>query len=413
MTTTVAPATVLVIGTADTKGEELEFIRAEIEATGNVCLTMDVGVLSSPSIPVGIDQHRVADAAGSTIAQIAALGGESLAMQAMARGAARLTRELIEAGDIEAVLAIGGTMGTDLALEVMAGVPIGVPKMIASTVAFSHLIPPERVSSELMMILWTGGLWGLNSACQSVLRQASAAICGAAVAARRHAPGTRPIVGITSLGTSGLKYAPPLKAALEARGFEVLVFHTVGLGGRALEQYLRQGRLAAVLDLSLIEVSNKALGSPVSAGADRLEAAGELGVPQIVAPGAVDCMDHCAWDVPEGRRDTVYEHNRLISVSLTSPDDRRLIAQTIAAKLNRATGPTHVVLPRVGVDEWDRVGAPLHDAHAQRVLVDTLSEELDPQVSVDHLDAHINDPEFTAAVLAKFDEWLAAGLITQ
>jgi uncharacterized protein (UPF0261 family) len=407
------PVTLLLIGTADTKADELTFLRAEIEALGHTTLIMDVGVLRAPSIVPDIDQHQVATAGGLPLAQIVSPGGENLAMQRMARGAAVIAADLCARRVIDGVLAIGGTMGTDLALEVTQALPLGVTKLIVSSVAFSHIIPPERIAPDLMMILWAGGLWGLNTACRSVLRQAAGATVGAALANRGKVTWTRPVVGISSLGSSCTRYLGLLKPALEARGYEVVVFHAVGPGGRALESLIEQGRLVAVLDLTLIEVSNHTLGSVVSAGANRLEAAGRLGVPQIVAPGAIDGVDLRPWQsLPDFVADRVFHpHNRLVGAARTSAAEKRAIAAAIATKLNRSCGPTVFVMPLGGVDEWDRPGGPMHDPEGIAGFAATICAELAPHVEYVPVAGHINDPVFAQTILRLFDRWVASGIV--
>jgi uncharacterized protein (UPF0261 family) len=404
--------TILLIGTADTKADELSFLRTEIEALGHAARIMDVGVLGKPGVEPDIDHDRVAAAAGMKLAEIAALGEENLAMQKMALGAATIAAELSWQGAIDGVLVIGGTMGTDLGLDVTRALPLGVAKLIVSSASFSHIVPPERIAPDLMMILWAGGLWGLNTACSSVLRQAAGAAVGSALANRGKVRWDRPAVGISSLGSSCLKYLGVLKPALEARGCEVIVFHTVGLGGQALESLAEEGRLVAVLDLSLIEVSNHALGSAVSAGPTRLETAGRLGIPQIVAPGAIDSVDFRPWaPMPADRAEKFYAHNRLIGGAPTTLADKLDIAEVIAGKLNKATGPTAFVLPRHGVNEWDRPGAPMHDPAGYAAFCAAIGPKLGPDVEQVSVDAHINDHAFSEAVLQKFDQWVAEGRI--
>jgi uncharacterized protein (UPF0261 family) len=333
-------------------------------------------------------------------------------MTRMAVGAVALAKDLHEQGAVHAVIVLGGTMGTDLALDLTGALPLGVPKLVVSTVSFSHLIPPERIAPDLMMILWAGGLYGLNSICRTMLSQAAGAVLGACsvtVPARN----PRPIVGMTSLGKSCLSYMTTLKPALEARGYEVAVFHTTGMGGSAFEALVAQGRFVAVLDLSLQEVSNHVNGSIVTSGAGRLESAGRAGVPQIVAPGAVDMIDLPTWQpLPERYAQRAYHaHNRLIaSVATTSPE-RCATARYIADKLAHATGPTALVLPLKGVQEWDRPERALHAPEAHSVFLDELRAHVQAPVQLVELDAHINDEEFSAGVLAIFDEWVARGVI--
>jgi uncharacterized protein (UPF0261 family) len=375
---------------------------------------MDVGILRAPAITPDIDQHSVAAAAGLPLAQLAALGDENVAMQHMARGAAAIAVDLCARQMIEGVLLIGGTLGTDLALEVTQALPLGIAKLIVSSVAFSHIIPPERIAPDLMMILWAGGLWGLNTACCSVLRQAAGAAVGAALANRGKVIWTRPVVGISSLGSSCTRYLEQLKPALEARGYEIVVFHAVGPGGRALESFLEQGLLVAVLDLTLIEVSNQALGSVVSAGPNRLETAGRLGVPQIVAPGAIDGVDLPPWQSLPGfvAGRPFRPHNRLVGVARTSAAEKRAIAAAIAAKLNRSRGPTAFVMPLGGVDEWDRLGGPMYDPEGIAGFAAAIAAGLEPHIEYVPVAGHINDPVFADTVLQLFDRWMADGSVT-
>ncbi|WP_417278512.1 Tm-1-like ATP-binding domain-containing protein [Celeribacter sp.] len=412
MTVTQTMQRILLIGTADTKADELSYLQTEIARLGHRALIMDVGVLGVPKLPVDHANHEVAKRAEMRLSEVAALGDECKAMEVMAEGAARLASDLYLAGQIDGALAIGGTMGTDLALEVMSALPIGVPKLIVSSVAFSHIIPPERIAPDLMMILWAGGLWGLNSDCKAVLNQAAGAVVGAATAMCGVLRSDARAIAISSLGGSCLRYIGHLKPELEARGYEVVIFHTVGMGGRTLEGLVAQGRFAAVLDLSLIEVSNHALGSPVHSGADRLETAGRLGVPQIVAPGAIDSVDDRAWD-GSGRSSEVgfHAHNRLIGGIATGAADKIRIAEIIAQKLSISQGPTAFVMPRLGVNEWDRPGQDMHDPEGLAQFEATLSAALSGAIEMHSVDHHINDAEFSQAILAIFDEWCRQGLI--
>lgn len=403
---------ILIIGTADTKADELLFMRQCIEAAGGAACIMDVGVLGAPPFRPDISNADVAKASGRPLAEIVALNDENLAMTQMAAGAVQLALELYARGEIHGVLALGGTMGTDLALDVTAALPLGFPKMVISTVAYSHLIPPERLAPDLMMILWAGGLYGLNSICESILSQAAGAILGACrVVAKPQAQA--PLVAISSLGKSALQYMVSLKPALEARGYEVAVFHCTGMGGRALEALAGQRRFAAVLDLCLQELGNEAHGSVVSSGADRLEAAGLHGIPQIIAPGGLDMIDVQAWKpLPAAYAGRPFHaHNRLLASVLMSPEERRTAARLVAAKLAQATGPTAFIAPLAGIEGWDRPGEPLHDPAGLAAFFDEMRACVQPSVQWLEIDAHINDGLFTDTVLAVFDSWVAQGRI--
>ena len=403
---------VLLIGTADTKTDELLFMKRCIEDAGGRALVMDVGVLGTPTFVPDISNAEVAAATGSTLVAVAAAGDENIAMTLMAAGAVSIAQRLHAAGRVQGMLALGGTMGTDLALDVAHSLPLGVPKFIVSTVAFSHLVPPERLAPDLMMMLWAGGLYGLNSICRSILSQAAGAVVGACRTV--HAPqSVRPVVAISSLGKSCLSYMVALKPALEARGYEVAVFHCTGMGGRALESLAAERRIAVVLDLCLQEVANEVNASVVTSGADRLEAAGRMGIPQIVAPGASDMIDVQSWrNLPSVYEDRPYHaHNRLIGSVAMTADERRHVARVFAQKLGRAQGPTAFILPLRGVNEWDRPGQPVHDPVGLAAFADEIRQCMKPPVQLHELDAHINDPAFADAVMAIFDEWVEQGRV--
>jgi uncharacterized protein (UPF0261 family) len=283
---------------------------------------------------------------------------------------------------------------------------------MVSTIAYSHLIPPERIAADLMMILWAGGLYGLNGTCRAVLSQACGAVVGAAKSAIR--PGNdRPVVGMTSLGTSCLSYMVKLKPELEKRGYEVVVFHTTGMGGRAMESIAAQGGFAAILDLSLQEVANHLAGSVVSSGADRLENAGKAGIPQIVAPGAVDMVDFPAWQpIPKDLVDRPFHaHNRLLASATSRPDDRRKIARAIAGKLAAARAPVAFVLPAGGIQQWDRGGEALHDPEGLSAFVEEMRAAIVRPVELHEIRGHINSPAFAETVLGIFDRWVEAGIV--
>lgn len=405
-------ACVLLVGTADTKSDEIGFLQACIRQHGAATLTMDVGVLAAGDVPVDIANHEVAAAGGSSIEAVIASGDENTAMRWMAKGAATLAARLHDEGSIQGVIALGGSMGTDLAFDVAAALPLGVPKVVVSTIAYSHLIPPERITPDLIMVLWAGGLFGLNSLCRSALAQAAGAVVGAMQAAQPPR-GDRPLVGMTSLGKSCLRYMVDLKPALEQRGYEVAVFHTTGMGGRAFEAMAAAGCFAAVMDFSLQELANHVGGSVVTAGAGRLTGAGASRTPQIVAPGAVDMVDFPAWQpVPASLQDRpVHVHNRLIASATSAPPLRERIAAEIGARLAAAKGPTCLLLPLQGIEQWDRPGEPLHDAAGLQAFVAAMRAALAPHTRCVELDAHINDAAFVAQALAIFDDWVADGLI--
>lgn len=404
--------TILVIGTYDTKDEELLYVADCIRGQGGAVLTMDVSVLGDPSAPADISKHEVAEAAESSIQAAIDAGDENAAMQIMALGASRICARLHALGRIHGMIVLGGTMGTDLALDCAQALPMGVPKYVVSTVSFSPLIPADRLSPDIQMILWAGGLYGLNSVCKSSLSQAAGAVLGAARAVEPPVA-DRPVIGMTSLGSSCLKYMKHLRDPLQARGFEVAIFHATGMGGMAFEALARQGYFAAVMDFALPELGNLMVGSAVNSGPDRLTGAGAMGIPQIVAPGCADLIDFAGWqDIPDAYADRPFHaHNRLIKSSGLSPVERRALVRDIVARLESARGPVHVLMPGEGVEEWDRPGAPAHDPDGLAAMVDEMARAVQPPIQLTQLACHINDSAFADAALAVLDGWIAEGVV--
>ena len=407
-----ADKTILIIGTYDTKNDELDFIANKIRALGGGALTLDVSVLGEPVKPTDISKHEVAEAGGSSIDEAIASGSEHVAMNIMSKGACVLSRQLSDAGTIDGVITLGGTMGTDLALDVCRGLPLGLPKFVVSTVSFSALIPSERLSPDIQMILWAGGLYGLNAICRSSLAQAAGAVLGAARAAE---PTTseRPLIGITSLGTSCLKYIKFLKPALEARGYEVAVFHAMGMGGMAFEQIAAQKGFACVFDFAGCELGNLMAGSVVNAGKDRHRAVGRAGIPQLVAPGCMDLIDFAGWqEIPERFRDRpLHIHNKLVTNTIYNAEERREIARELNRRIGESAAPTHLFIPGGGIEEWDKPGGDCHDPAGLDAFLSELRATVAEGVSVSDTDLHINDPEFSDLALEIFDGWVAQGIV--
>ena len=404
--------TILVVGTYDTKNDELEYMVERIQSMGGGTLSMDISVLGDPENPTDLSKHEVAEAGGSSIQEAIDSGDENTAMQIMAKGGSVLARKLHTQGKIDGVIILGGTMGTDAALDICQALPLGVPKYVGSTVSFSPLIEPQRLSADIQMILWAGGLYGLNSVCKSSLSQAAGAVLGAARAVE---PPTsdRPMIGMTSLGSSCLKYMKPLKPALEARGFDVAIFHATGMGGMAYESIAHEGGFACVMDFALPELGNLLAGSVVNAGDDRMLNAGKSGIPQIVAPGCLDLIDFAGWqEIPAQYLDRPFHaHNRLIKSLGLNAEERRETAREIAKRLKASEAPAHIILTNEGIEEWDREGQEAHDPEAFAEFCDEMRRQMTDPIQFTELDCHINDQPFVDTVLQIFDGWVADGTI--
>ena len=406
--------TVLIVGTYDTKNDELDYMAARVTAMGGGVLTMDISVLGDPAKPTDLSKHDVAEAAGSSIQAAIDSGDENTAMQIMASGASTLARRLFDEGRFDGCVILGGTMGTDAALDICQALPLGVPKYVVSTVSFSPLIPSSRLCADIQMILWAGGLYGLNSVCKASLSQAAGAVLGAARAVEPPSH-EKPTVGMTSLGSSCLTYMKLLKPALEGRGFEVAIFHATGMGGMAYESIAAEGGFACVMDFALPELGNLLAGSVINAGENRMLNAGRAGIPQIVAPGCLDLIDFAGWqEIPAQYQDRPFHaHNRLIKSSGLNGEERRETAREIAKRLKASDTPAHVILTNQGIEEWDRPGGEAHDPEAFAAFCDEMRRVMVAPIGFTELDCHINDQAFADKALDIFDTWVADGTISR
>lgn len=399
--------TIVIIGTLDTKGEEFRYVKELIQRKGHKTIVIDVGILEEPPFQPDIGHEEVAEAAGTKLKQIIALGNEGEAMVVMTEGACRIAQQLHAEGRVDGIIALGGSMGTWLALAVMRSLPLGVPKLMVSTEAFSGFINPDMVGSGQMLTDCVAGLWGLNTISRVMLENAVWAITGMVENCREIVP-QKPLIGITTLGSSAHKYASQIKPLLERRGYEMAVFH-IGAGGRNLEPLIEEGLIAGVLDLCLMELTGYLCGTLWNGGPNRLEAAGRKGIPQVVAPGAIDFV--CWAGTPETlpprfRNRPMHVHNPNDTVVMATTKEKARLGKLVAQKLNRATGPTAVLIPTQGFAESDRPGGAFYDPEGRRAFITALKRHIEPRVRVVELDAHINDPAFAQEAVILLDDMM-------
>ena len=416
---------IVVVGTLDTKGDALVYLKDLIEETGYSTILVDVGVLGDVPFAPSITRHEVAHAAASTISEIVELRDESRAMEKMAEGAAIIIRELHARGEIAGVLVVGGSTGTALGLELMKRIPLGIPKLILSTIAYSRLISPDIADSDTLMMPWVAGLWGLNRMSRRALETAAGAITGAAERyTRTEYPRTR-TVAVSSLGVAINRYMERLKPALEERGYAVAVFHATGMNTRLMERAIRDGEIDAVLDLCVgTEIVADITGGVNSAGPNRLTAAGARGIPQIASPGGLEVFHWIASDpLPSALRNRPKKcHNSLMNIILSSVEERAKAGKRMAEKLNASLGPAAVVVPvqglrskRVLEEQTADPGAPLDPFFAgimnptagTEAFLEALKSNLHKEIEVVALDAGVNDPVFVDRILELFDAMMA------
>ncbi len=398
-------AVVVVLGTLDTKGAEHEFLRDRVRALGCDVVLVDAGVMGSPSA-ADISADEVAAAAGADRAALVAAGDRGPAVAAMTRGAVAVVRRLHEEGRLDGIVGLGGSGGSSLISAAMRALPVGVPKLLVSTMA-SGDTRAYVGTSDIAMMYSVVDIAGINGISERILANAAAGIAGMAGASVSFVSGIepRPLIGATMFGVT-TPCVTMAREVLEARGYEVLVFHATGSGGQAMEALMRAGFITGALDITTTELADELVGGVLSAGPERLEAAGSLGLPQVVSLGALDMVNWGPLDtVPDRFRGrNLYEHNASVTLMRTTQAECAELGRVIALKLNAASGPLTVFVPTAGVSMIDVPGAPFHDPAADAALIRELKAGLRPDVDVVEMATDINDPAFARAMADRLDE---------
>ena len=395
---------VVIVGTLDTKGEEIGFARDVIEAEGLDVHLVDVGVMDDPEIEPDTSAAVVADAGGSSLAALREAGDRGEAVTAMGEGAVAVAKRLHDDGTLDGILGLGGSGNTSIATSAMRALPIGVPKLMVSTVA-SGDTEPYVGCRDVAMMYSVADLEGINQLSRTVIANAALAMVGMASKQPDVDVEDRPTVAITMFGVT----TPCVQTArewLEERGYETIVFHANGTGGRAMEGLIRDGVIDAVLDVTTTEWADEVVGGVLSAGRDRLDAAAEQGLPQVVSTGALDVVNFGPREtVPERFRDRIlHAHNPEVTLMRTTPDEAAEIGTKIAEKLNASTGPTVLAIPRGGTSMLDSEDGPFHDPAADRALFEAMRGALNDQVECMSVDAHINSTEFAVAIASRLHD---------
>jgi uncharacterized protein (UPF0261 family) len=398
-----APYSILVVGTLDTKGHEIQFLRDRLVGAGLATTVVDIGVLGPAAFAADVPREEIARAAGESTAELVAAEDRGRAIAAMHKGLAAWVRERRARGLREGMIAIGGSAGTAIATAGMRELPIGAPKLMVSTMA-SGDVRPYVGTSDLCMMYSVADFTGLNSLTSTILANAADAMAG--MCARRTSlpeVSNRTLLAATMFGNT-TPCVNRVKEILEARGYELLVFHATGTGGQAMERLVVEGFVKGVLDITTTELADELVGGVLTAGPHRLEAAGRQGVPQIVSVG---CLDMVNFGAPEtvptnfaGR--LFYQHNPAVTLMRTTPQENKELGEMLAGKLNQATGPVVLLLPLQGVSGIDRVGKAFFDPVADKSLFDALRANVGSNVKLLEFDRHINDPEFAAAIADEF-----------
>ncbi|HEV3005764.1 MAG TPA: Tm-1-like ATP-binding domain-containing protein [Pirellulales bacterium] len=389
---------VFLLATLDTKGQEADYVRSLLAAARVDVRLVDTGCVGTPSVAADIPRAAVFAAGGYSLAELVAKNDRGLAVTAAADGAAQLIARLHKEGTVSGVLAIGGSAGTAIGTAAMRVLPLGVPKLMVSTLA-SGQVRHYVGDKDILMLNSVVDILGVNRISRQVLGEAARAMAGMVTLPRDDAGADKPLVAATMFGvtTPCIEHARRL---LEQAGFEVLAFHATGNGGQAMESLIADGLFAGILDITTTEIADEIVDGFLTAGPQRLTAAGRNGVPQLVSVGATDMVNfHAPESVParfQGR--TFYRHNPNVTLMRTTVEENAAIGADIGRKLSAAAGPTAVLLPARGVSAIDREGQPFCDPAARQALFAAIRETASG-VEITELDCHINDPAFAAAAV--------------
>jgi uncharacterized protein (UPF0261 family) len=399
------PQSVHAIATFDTKGHELAFVAERLRSAGVSVVTVDVGTMNPPVIAPDVDRATVAGCHPSPDGKLQALGhgDRGTAIAAMSRALEAFLLGEHAAGRLSGVIGIGGSGGTALVTPAMQALPIGVPKLMVSTMANGN-VAPYVGATDIMLMYSVVDVSGLNAVSRCVLENAALAMSG--MVRREVRKGSaKPTLGMTMFGVT-TPCVTAVREALEARDFDCLVFHATGAGGRAMEKLVDAGLIEGVLDITTTEVADFVAGGILACAPNRFEAMLRAKIPFVVSLGACDMVNFGAIDtVPErfrGRR--LHVHNSQVTLMRTTPEENRQCARFIAAKLNQSEAPLEVLIPELGVSALDAPGMPFHDPAADAALFGALESALEPAPgrSIRRLPLHINDPAFARELVGAF-----------
>jgi len=392
---------VLLIGTLDTKGQEFKFLKEELEKRGVDTIVVDAGIVGKPFFKPDISREEVAKAGGGELEELKSKGDRGKAVETMMRGVAALAKRLYSEGKIGGIMGMGGSAGTGLASSAMKAVPIGVPKLIVSTVASgetSRFVGEKDIS----MMYSVTDISGLNRISRTIFSNAAAAMAGMVKSGKLEEKLLeKPLIAATMMGVT-TPCVSKAREKFEGSGYEVVVFHAIGSGGRAMEGAIQDGLIDGVLDVTTVEIINRLVGGVCDAGPTRLEAAGEKGIPQVVSCGGIDFVNFWAGSIPEKfKKRKLYQHNPMVTLMRTTREENEEAAKVIAEKLNKAKGPVAFFVPLRGFSSVDAEGKVFYDPEADKAFIQSLEKHLSSKVELVKCDNHINDPEF-ALKMAEF-----------
>jgi uncharacterized protein (UPF0261 family) len=403
---------IAIIATLDTKGPEAAFVKAKIEQEGFSTVVLDTGILArrdTAGPPPDVSPDQIAAEGGEDRAELIAKSVEketrNRGIRAMSRGSAKILRQLYDQGRICGVIGLGGAQGTEIGACAMRALPLGVPKMMVSTVASGQT--PFGIytgTRDLTIMHSVVDILGLNSLMRQVLSNAVGAVVGMVRSGPMEASSTSLKIGITLYGQT-TPAALVIKPRLEARGYEVFAFHSNGTGGQAMEELAVEGLLDGLFDLSTHEITDEIFGGIHAGDANRLLAGGLKGIPRLVVPGGLDIITLRELEtVPEiYRHQPFVKHNPHITLVRLTIDQMIQVADAMAERLNQAFAPVIVAIPKGGFSFYNRDGLHFRNPEADQAFVRTLKAKLKPEIEICELDGHVNDSIFIEAILSKFE----------
>jgi len=388
--------TVAIIGTLDTKGLEFSFLKAEIEKNGCKTFVVDVGVLGKPVFPPDISADLVANAAGANLADLVAQKDRGLALDAMTVGAAIVVKQAYEEGKFDGIISMGGSGGTAMGTSAMRALPIGVPKLMVTTVA-SGDTSPYVGAVDIMMMPSIVDVSGLNRISKTIFLNAAQAISGMVNREIENTRDDKPLIAASMFGNT-TRAVDNARRIMEENGYEVLVFHATGTGGKTMEKLIENKYFAGVLDITTTEWADEICGGVLSSGPTRLEAAVKSGTPQVITPACIDMCNFWAPEtIPAKYSERIFYHwNPNVTLMRTTVEENARLGEIFAEKLNDAVGQVEVFIPMLGFSEVDAPGKPFWWPEADQAFVDALKTRLRQDIPVHIMNNNINDPEFSA-----------------
>jgi uncharacterized protein (UPF0261 family) len=394
------PKTIAVLATLDTKGQEAEFLRQQLKALGSRAWVVDMGVLNRPAARADVTRAEVARAGGTSLRALVSGGTRDAAQPVMAAGATTLLLDALKKGKVHGVIGLGGLQGTAACTAVMRALPYGVPKVMVSTVASGDTSPYVGVS-DITMMFSVGDILGLNAFMRKVLANAAGAAHGMAQVKVALAParkkGDRPLIGISNLGvlTQGTLHA---QKVLADRGYESIVFHAVGTGGRAMELMMKQGIIGAVFDYAMGEISDALFHGLRAGDAERLTVAGDLGLPQVIVPGGAEhigVLVPTPHVLPERWKTHKHVwHNEVVLAPRLNDRELKQVAREAGRRLHHTRGNAVLMIPTLGTGRYAMPGGPLNDPASDTIFFDAIKASLPPTIEVIERPRHAEDPVF-------------------